>query len=143
MNIFVDTSAFYALLDADDQNCERAKGSWAEWIYQPTRFFCSNYVLVESIALIQRRLGMLAVRRFQEDIFPLCQVHWVSPELHVAAMSALLTADPSGWASGRSRRHLSLVDCASFEVMRHLGLRAVFAFDQHFSEQGFVCLPAQ
>jgi len=133
MNIFVDTSAFYALLDADDQNCERAKGRWTEWLYQPTRFFCSNYILVESMALIQRRLGMLAVRRFQEDILPLCQVHWMSPELHAAAISALLTAD---------RRHLSLVDCTSFEVMRHLGLRVVFAFDQHFSEQGFVCLPA-
>jgi predicted nucleic acid-binding protein len=123
MNIFVDTSAFYALLDADDQNCERAKGSWAEWLYQPTHFFCSNYILIESMALIQRRLGMLAVRRFQEDILPLCQVHWISSELHAAAMSALLTAD---------RRHLSLVDCASFEVMRHLGLRVVVCFLQHF-----------
>ena len=39
------------------------------------------------------------------------------------------------------RRQLSLVDCASFDIMRRLGLRDVFAFDPHFAEQGFRCLP--
>jgi predicted nucleic acid-binding protein len=75
---------------------------------------------------------MMALRCFQEDIMPLCQVHWVSPNLHAAALSALLAAD---------RRRLSLVDCTSFEIMRRLGLRTVFAFDCHFAEQGFTCLP--
>lgn len=132
MDIFIDTSAFYALMDADDQNHARAKNAWIPWLNEQARFSCSNYVLLESIALIQRRLGMMALRRFQEDIMPLCQVHWVSPNLHAAALSALLAAD---------RHRLSLVDCASFEIMRRLGLRTVFAFDRHFAEQGFTCLP--
>ncbi len=132
MDIFVDTSAFYALMDADDLNHESAKAAWSEWLYQPARFVCSNYVLLESIALIQRRLGMEAVRRFQEDIVPICQVHWVTPGLHAAALSTLLAAD---------RRRLSLVDCSSFEIMRRLGLHDVFAFDRHFAEQGFTRLP--
>jgi len=132
MDIFIDTSAFYALMDADDQNHEPAKAAWSEWLYQPIRFSCSNYVLLESIALIQRRLGMKAVRRFQEDIVPICQVHWVTPGLHAAALSALLAAD---------RRRLSLVDCTSFEIMRRLDLRDAFAFDRHFAEQGFTRLP--
>ncbi len=132
MDIFIDTSAFYALLDADDQNHKRARAAWSEWLDQPTRFFCSNYVLLECVALIQRRLGMLAVRRFEQDVVPLCQVHWVSPDLHAAALDALLVA---------GQRNLSLVDCTSFGIMRHLGLRIVFAFDRHFIEQGFVCRP--
>ncbi|MEA3397847.1 MAG: PIN domain-containing protein [Chloroflexota bacterium] len=132
MDIFIDTSAFYALLDADDQNHERAKSAWIPWLDEQARFSCSNYVLLESSALIQRRLGMMALRRFQEDIIPLCQVHWVSPNLHAAALSALLAA---------GRRRLSLVDCTSFEIMRRLGLRTVFAFDRHFAELGFTCLP--
>ncbi|MEI6809693.1 MAG: hypothetical protein WCN95_13310, partial [bacterium] len=33
------------------------------------------------------------------------------------------------------------VDCVSFEVMRRLGLRNVFAFDNHFAEQGFLVRP--
>lgn len=70
MNVFVDTSALYALLDADDKNHERAKRAWLEWIYQPIRFISSNYILLESLALIQRRLGMEAVRGFQKGSSP-------------------------------------------------------------------------
>jgi predicted nucleic acid-binding protein len=45
-----------------------------------------------------------------------------------SAISALLAA---------GRRKLSLVDCTSFEIMRSLGIKTVFAFDSHFVEQGF------
>ncbi|MCU0722568.1 MAG: VapC toxin family PIN domain ribonuclease, partial [Planctomycetes bacterium] len=55
-------------------------------------------------------------------------VEWVSPEDHAAAVSA--------WLAAR-RKDLSLVDCASFEVMRRLGLRRAFAFDRHFEQEGF------
>lgn len=134
MNIFVDTSALYALLDADDKNHERAKRAWLEWIYQPVRFISSNYILLESFALIQRRLGMEAVRGFQEGIVPILQVYWVTPELHTAALSTFLSAD---------RRRLSMVDCTSFEIMRRLELTHAFAFDRHFSEQGFILQPQQ
>ena len=40
------------------------------------------------------------------------------------------------------RRALSLVDCVSFAVMARAGLRQAFAFDDHFAERGFSCLPA-
>lgn len=32
------------------------------------------------------------------------------------------------------------VDCISFETARRLGINNVFAFDQHFVEQGFTYL---
>jgi predicted nucleic acid-binding protein len=40
-----------------------------------------------------------------------------------------------------TRKKLSLVDCASFQTMRELGVRSVFCFDSHFREQGFDALP--
>jgi uncharacterized protein len=36
-----------------------------------------------------------------------------------------------------SRKKLSLVDCVSFQWMRHAGRRMAFCFDTHFREQGF------
>jgi predicted nucleic acid-binding protein len=63
---------------------------------------------------------------------PLINIEWINAETHKTGVSALLAA---------SRRKLSLVDCASFEIMRTLGIKTVFAFDPHFAEQGFKCIP--
>jgi predicted nucleic acid-binding protein len=39
-----------------------------------------------------------------------------------------------------SRRKLSLVDCVSFVIMRDLGVKDVFGFDEDFQKEGFTCL---
>lgn len=64
MNVFVDTSAFLAMLDADDAYHEQAREAWIDLIKQEETLVCSNYVLVESFALVQNRLGMAAVSVF-------------------------------------------------------------------------------
>jgi len=131
MRVFIDTSAFYALLDRDDANNKKATKLWTNLLGDEHTLVTSNYVLVETFALMQNRLGLEAVRGFQEDILPLINVEFVSPDMHRSGITALLSA---------SRRTLSLVDCVSFELMRSAGIRSVFAFDRHFKEQGFVVL---
>src|SRR4030042_6170158 len=132
MRVFIDTSAFYALLDRDDESHRKAKNSWADLLKNDDTLVTNNYVLVETFALIQHRLGMDAARGFQNDILPLVNIEFVVPELHRSGVSALLSA---------SRRNLSLVDCVSFEMMRTLEIKTAFAFDPHFKEQGFNTLP--
>lgn len=128
MRIFIDTSAFLAILDRDDRHHSQARRTWKKLLDDAANMITTNYVVVETVALLQNRMGMEPVMLFQEDIVPLLQVEWVSEDLHQASMAAMLTA---------SRRNLSLVDCISFEVMRSLGLRRAFAFDRHFRGQGF------
>jgi predicted nucleic acid-binding protein len=132
--IFIDTSAFYALLDADDAGHAAAKGAWIELVQGDALLVTSNYVLVETCALLQNRLGLDAVRVFQEEIVPLLEVRWIDAVLHQAAASAHLAA---------GRKGLSLVDCASFEAMRQGGMRTAFTLDRHFRDQGFETLPRQ
>ena len=134
MICFIDTSAFYAVLDADDRNHAAARTQWAELLRQGAELFTTNYVLVETHALIQHRLGLAAVRAFREDVYPLLHVDWVDRELHDGGLGALLSAQ---------RRLLSLVDCVSFESMRRHGVRQAFVFDLHFAEQGFLVLPQE
>jgi len=93
----------------------------------------TNYVLLETSALLQSRFGLDAVRDLFENMLPLLNVAWVNAEVHAAAASALLTAN---------RRLLSLVDCVSFVSMRRRSITRVFAFDKHFSEQGFEAVRA-
>jgi len=128
VTVFVDTSALFAVLDADDRYHPRARELWEELIAIAEDLVCTNYVLIETFALIQRRLGMEAVRTFEEDVSPLIRVYWVSESDHRSGVTAFLTA---------GRRDLSLVDCVSFLVMRRLDLRVAFAFDEDFQAQGF------
>ncbi|MEW6546980.1 MAG: PIN domain-containing protein [Bacillota bacterium] len=132
MTVYVDTSAFLAVLDADDQNHGHAKRVWEALLSKRAPLISSSYVLVETWTLVQHRLGMEAVRSFSEDVFPLLGIIWVGSELHRRGVAALLAANC---------RNLSLVDCVSFEVMRDLGVKNVFTFDPHFREQGFTCMP--
>jgi len=126
--IFVDTSAFMALLDADDQQHTAAERIWQMLLQDDNELVCNNYVLVEAFSLIQRRYGIRVLRKFNEEAVPLLSVDWLDPEQHELAVSAVLTAN---------RRGLSLVDCASFETMRRLGIRTAFTFDPHFAELGY------
>ena len=132
MIVFVDTSAIYALMDADDRNHAPASAAWAQWLDQPVQFLTSNYVLLESVALIQHRLGIPAARQFEAELTPVLSVHWIDADLHAIALKTMLAI---------GKRDLSLVDCTNIEMMRRLGRRTIFAFDRHYPEQGLTQLP--
>ena len=132
MRVFIDTSGFLAVLDADDIHHRRASGYWRSLLQDDVTLVTTNYVLLETHALVQNRLGMEAVRVFSTDIVPILHIIWVNESQHRAGVSALLAA---------GRRKLSLVDCVSFEVARGLHIHRAFSFDKHFVEQGFVCEP--
>ena len=131
MTTFVDTSAFYAALDRDDANHAVSRSYLGE--HRGAAHVTHNYVVVETTALLQNRLGMEAVRRFHGDLLPVVEVHWVSATAHDAALTALL---PGG------ERTVSFVDHVSFQVMRGLGVRDAFAFDSDFVRAGFRCVPS-
>lgn len=132
MKVFIDTSALVAVLDADDSNHCPGKAAWEEILGRDEELVTHNYVLVETSALVLRRLGLEALRVLEADIVPVLGVVWITPDVHEAAVGAHLLA---------ARRSLSLVDCVSFEVMRRAGLRSAFAFDAHFGEFGYDLLP--
>ena len=132
MTTFVDTSAFFAVLDAGDQMHSRARREWERLLEIGASFRTTNYVLVETSALLQGRIGMDGVRVFASDVVPVLDVIWVDAGMHLSAHHSLLVA---------SRRDLSLVDCVSFEAVRRLAIDNVFCFDGHFAEQGFEVVP--
>jgi uncharacterized protein len=132
LSAFVDTSGVLALLDADQPRHREVAAAWRTLLENDERLFATNYVLVETYALIQRRLGLHAVRALTDDFLPLITIDWVDEATHAAAVAALLTA---------GRRTLSLVDCTSFLVMRRRGVRLAFALDADFEAQGFETIP--
>jgi uncharacterized protein len=130
--VFVDTSFFIALLTKDDRFHSQADQEWKSLLESESSLLCTNYTLLETFSLLQRRLGLEAVSDFQRDVVPILSVEWVDENSHEAGLAAVLTA---------KKKDLSLVDCVSFEVMRRNGIKNVLAFDKHFQEQGFHRMP--
>jgi uncharacterized protein len=128
MSVFVDTSALVAVLHGSDAHHDRAARIWRALIERETDLVSTNYVLVETSALLQSRFGLTAVRDLADTIAPLMRVAFVTEDVHASAVGVLLAAN---------RRQLSLVDCVSFVTMRRLSVSEAFAFDPHFAEHGF------
>ena len=129
--IFVDTSGLYAAIDTDDRWCATARALFTAASAERWHLLTTNYVVHETAALIQRRLGWEELDGFLTRLLPSCEVHFVDADLHSAAITR--------WQEARLR-DLSLTDCSSFEFMRREGLNEAIAFDRHFADEG-VALP--
>lgn len=130
--IFIDSSAFLAMNDVTDLFFQRAQRTWQDLLEGDRTLVTNNYILLESIALIQRRVGLEAVEIIQTQIVPFLEIDWVNQELHDSLVRKMLKTN---------RRALSLVDHSAFDSMRRLGIQTVFTFDEHFREQGFSVIP--
>lgn len=128
----VDTSALYPLVAEDDQVHVAAVDHFAATAHTAA-YLTHAYVMVEVLALVQRRLGMDAVRRVLDIVESAVTVVAVDTALHDAAVAAMLAA---------GSRRVSLVDRVSFELMRRRGLTEAFAFDDDFIGAGFMVVPS-
>jgi predicted nucleic acid-binding protein len=133
MSVFIDTSALFALLDASDVRHREAARIWAGLLDSDADLVTHNYVIVETAALVQRRMGEKLLEPLFDGLLPLVRIIWIEEELHRRALAAFRSLRMSG---------PSLVDCVSFEIIRQRGEERAFAFDRHFEEQGFTVLKA-
>jgi len=130
--IFIDTSALFALINYVDEDNLSARDAWKNLLRHSRELLTNNYMIVECLSLVQRRLGLEFVRKLQAEILPLIEVDWLNEEQHTLAVQHLLKSN---------RRNLTLVDCTAFQTMRRLGIETVFTFDSHFREEGFNTIP--
>lgn len=130
--MLVDSSALYALLDRRDANHDAAEAAFEDLLDSRDRLASHNYVVTETCALVQRRLGAEAAIDLIQRLVPMLDLIWVERDTHESA-TARFVASPS--------RSTSLVDLVSFEVMRREGMDAAFAFDRDFLSAGLRTIP--
>jgi uncharacterized protein len=128
MRVFVDTSGLFAAMVKNEERHVVARQVLDTLLVERAELFSTSYVIAETMALLQTRVGVQAALSFERDLRPLLQIVWIDEPLHQRAVEKL---------RGEQRRQLSLVDCASFATMRKLDLKKCFALDKHFEEQGF------
>jgi hypothetical protein len=133
--IFVDTSAFAALVDADDRHHARAKRFVRGLPRQGRSLVTSTYVIDEAITLMRMRLGHATAVGFGDRLWRArwCRVIDVDEPLRHAAWDLFVRYDDQTF---------SFTDCTSFALMRSMGLSEAFAFDGDFDAAGFARVPA-
>ncbi len=129
--IVVDTSAFYALISANDEFHKRAEAGYEVLKDRDVEFLTTSYALSETVALVHRRLGFDTLSRLLETIESHVRVFWVDSMVHSAAMESFKLAGGRG---------LSLVDWTVLLVSR-IESAHVFTFDTRFSDHGVTTIP--
>jgi len=128
MTVFADTSALYALLVRDDYMHVRAKRCFSYFAEHSVQLLSSSFVLVETMALLQRRVGHDAAQDFNARIVPLLEILWVNADWYARAVQRLTM---------QAQKGVSLVDCLSFEIMEARAITLAYAYDSHFEDNGF------
>jgi uncharacterized protein len=125
-SVFVDTSAFFALADQTDRLHHQAR-QYIELTDQ--LLVTSNVVVHETITLLRMRLGYEQALRFGQRLLG----EATTPILRVTPDD-----EAKAWAIFRQfpDKRFSFTDCTSFAIMKRLGIRTAFAFDDDFRQFG-------
>jgi uncharacterized protein len=122
VTVFVDTSMFYAAVDAADVDHDRAKRILSG---ASSELLTTDHVLFETWRLLRMRLGR-----------PVAEQFFGSVRAGLAELECVEARDvEAAWAVGLvyPDQDFSIVDRTSFAVMERLGVRRVATFDSDFA----------
>jgi len=131
--IFVDTSAWLALLNTADQYHFQSKQIRDELIQNDTKLYTSSFVLAE----LANGLSKLKYRNMAIDFIERVksgkevQIVFVGEELFERSWKLFKSRTDKEWG---------FVDCTSFVIMKKLKIRHSFSNDKHFTQCGFINL---
>jgi predicted nucleic acid-binding protein len=129
--IFVDTGAWYALVDKKDPD-HSAAASFLKKNKVP--LLTTNFIFDEIVTLIRRRFGSSIAGDFGRQLkdsrlTSLVAVQWENEERAWELFLKFKDQD------------FSYTDCTSFAVMKALKIDTAFTFDRHFLTMNFKVFP--
>ena len=133
--LFIDTSGWAAFLISSDPFHEAATLLLQEHRKRGRSVLTTNYVMAELVALLTSPIRLSRPEQVR-IIATLRSASWVhivhiDPSQDKASWDLLASHDDKTW---------SLVDCASFVVMRDRSIAAALTNDRHFEQAGFIRL---
>ncbi len=135
--MFVDTSAWKAFYDEEDELHEKARGFMRVVSAKevPVRLLVtSDYVMDETLTLVRFAHSHSKAVEFAKAASS-------SKAMRLLFVGEEIFNEALGLFSEHKDKEWSFTDCVSFTLMRHLNLTTAFAFDPHFQQAGFQTLP--
>jgi predicted nucleic acid-binding protein len=129
--IFVDTSAWVALANSADASHSAVRKVVEAW---DGRLVTTNLVVAETVTVTLFRFGHAAAMTVGNEL-------WGGTEADVVRVEAL--DERAAWTlfCERADKLYSFTDCASFIIMRRLGMTRAMAVDDDFAREGFEVVP--
>lgn len=128
--VFVDASAWLALINEADADHSKAKTIRDALLRSKKGFLVTDYVIVE-IA------NSLSKTRWRSHAVKLINSIRETDSIEVIAVDKEILDDAWILYSTRTDKEWSLTDCVSFVVMKKHGIRDAFTSDRHFEQAGF------
>jgi len=133
-DIFVDTSAWIALVDKDDSHHKEAASSYPSLLKNHRNLITSNFVIAETYIIILNELGHKLAIDFLEKLK-------ASPRILKIYSNEDIEAEAEPILVKYSDQDFSYTDAVSFVIMKRQKIRKTFSFDKHFVIAGFVNIP--
>jgi predicted nucleic acid-binding protein len=128
--VFVDTSAWLALINEADTDHVKAKTIRDNLLRSKKRFIVTDYIIVE-IA------NSLCKTRWRSHAVKLINSIRETDSIEVVEIDKEILDNAWNMYSTRTDKEWSLTDCVSFVVMGKHGIREAFTNDRHFEQAGF------
>jgi uncharacterized protein len=132
--VFVDSSAYLALLDEDDEHHLPATTLVTQLAKERYRHYTTNVLLIEAHALLLSVLGRARAAQFLRDM--------------QASNTVVIRARAADEERAKqilfqyTDKDFSFADATSFAVMERLNISLAFTFDRDFAQYGFTVLTA-
>lgn len=133
-NIFVDTGAWVALADADDDHHKSAASLFPSLLKTSKGLTTSNLVIAESYILLLKNLGHNSAVGFLSNINS-------SPRIRKIYSSSDIEAEAEELLRKYADQDFSYTDAVSFAIMKRENINKVFSFDKHFQTMGYLKVP--
>lgn len=132
--IFVDTGAWVAIADKNDQYAKRASQQYTDLILRKEKLVTSDLILVETYNLLSQTIGSKATITFGN----------ILNSIHFLKIETVTKIDwERAWKifEKYDDKGFSFTDCTSFVLMERIKVRTAFSFDIHFIQYGFIKIP--
>ena len=129
-SIFVDTSAFYALLDRSDRWHRDARQNFERLAQEGRPLFTSNLVAAETYELMRRTIRYTVA------------IAWLkSLRINLVFQTEADHERVRDLLARYQDKDFSYTDASSFVLMERLAVLTAFTFDAHFRQYGVQVLP--
>lgn len=125
--ILIDTGAIYAFVTRTDRNHAAARSFVERWLDRRGTFVLVDSVFSETVTLLKVRLGADTSIRVGRELRDNPAYTWTAlgPDGERETWEIFRKHPEKDW---------SYTDCSLLAVARRAGIRAIFAFDRHFSQ---------